>query len=181
MKTITSASLEISLELELWSLFFPSGFPSGYSGEGEGRRGVGKTTTPRASRVRRASEIWMWVSKQLPTRQPGNRRSGRKNLILLALWEDVCLPSSTPPLPSFSRLISPPSAYFPSDIPPSVEARSQGSEAEGSVLATFCLVWPLSTSLLFVYIGRRGKNQRVLLPSLLQYPYSLQTLWGKRI
>lgn len=36
MKTITSASLEISLELELWSLFFPSGFSTVEKVRGEG-------------------------------------------------------------------------------------------------------------------------------------------------
>ena len=41
-------------------------------------------------------------------------------------------------------------------------------KAEGSVLATILLAWPLPASLLFVYPGKWRKNQKVLLPP----PYS---------
>ena len=75
----------------------------------------------------------------------------------------TAFPSAPSPLPSFSRLISPPSACFPSDSP-----WPQGWEAEGSVLATILLAWPLPASLLFVSPGKQGKNQKVLLPP----PYS---------
>ena len=75
----------------------------------------------------------------------------------------TAFPPAPSPLPSFSKLISPPSAYFPNDTP-----WPQGREAEGSVLATILLAWPLPASLLFVYPGKWGKNQKVLLPP----PYS---------
>lgn len=50
MKTITSTSLETSLELELCSLFLPSGFNTVEKVRGEG--GWVKPTTPRAAGVR---------------------------------------------------------------------------------------------------------------------------------
>lgn len=49
VKTITSTSLETSLELELWSLFLPRGFNTVEKVRGEG--GVSKPTTPRAAGV----------------------------------------------------------------------------------------------------------------------------------
>lgn len=115
----------------------------------------------------------MGINKQLPIRQPGNWRGGWKDWFYSLSERMTAFPPAPSPLPSFSRLISPPSACFPRDSP-----WPQGWEAETSVLAIILLAWPLPASLLFVYPGKREK--KVLLPSpYSSNPTAFRAFWGR--